>query len=75
MCEFLLCEEWNFLFRNVRGRHIQNLEYVMKYPEQWFEQMLAEVQKPKMIGKHIRIHDAGDFFSADYLTYGWRLLV
>jgi hypothetical protein len=40
----------------------------MNYPEQWFEQMLAEVQKPKMIGKHIRIHDAGDFFSEDYLN-------
>jgi hypothetical protein len=29
--------------------------------------MLEEVQKPKMAGKHIRIHDAGDFFTEDYL--------
>jgi hypothetical protein len=29
--------------------------------------MLAEVQKPKMRGKHVRIHDAGDFYDLDYL--------
>ena len=40
----------------------------MEDPDGWFEQMLAEVQAPKMKGKHIRIHDAGDFFSEDYLA-------
>ena len=65
---FCYARNGTYLFSNVRSRHILNLEYVMQYPEQWFEQMLGEVQKPKMVGKHIRIHDAGDFFSEDYLN-------
>jgi hypothetical protein len=44
---FCYARNGTYLFRNVRSRHIQNLEYVMKYPEVWFEQMLGEVQKAK----------------------------
>jgi hypothetical protein len=29
--------------------------------------MLSEVQHKKMIGKHVRIHDAGDFYNDEYL--------
>ena len=54
-------------FSNVKRRHIQNLEYILEDPDGWFNQMLEEVQKPKMAGKHIRIHDAGDFFTEHYL--------
>jgi len=54
-------------FRNVKNRHIANLEYVLEDPDGWYEQMLSEVQKPKMKGKHVRIHDSGDFFNASYL--------
>lgn len=54
-------------FSNVKGRHIKNLEYILYEPDQWFKQMLEEVQKPKMAGKYVRIHDAGDFFSEEYL--------
>lgn len=60
-------------FSNVKGRHTQNLEYVIEDPQGWFAQMLEEVSKPKMRGKHIRIHDAGDFFSQDYLEMWLRL--
>lgn len=49
-------------FSNVKGRHIQNLEYILEDPKGWFAQMTAEINVPKMVGKHIRIHDAGDFF-------------
>jgi hypothetical protein len=35
--------------------------------------MLEEVQKPKMTGKHIRIHDAGDFFTEDYLHLWFKI--
>lgn len=54
-------------FRNVKARHIANLEYVLDDPKGWFGQMLDEVSRPKMKGKFIRIHDSGDFFSEDYL--------
>jgi hypothetical protein len=35
--------------------------------EEWQAQMLSEVQHKKMIGKHVRIHDAGDFYNDEYL--------
>lgn len=60
-------------FSNVKGRHTQNLEYIIEDPQGWFAQMLEEVSKPKMRGKHIRIHDAGDFFSQDYLEMWLKL--
>ena len=54
-------------FSNVKGRHTQNLEYIIEDPEGWFAHMLSEVQHPKKRGKFIRIHDSGDFFTEDYL--------
>jgi len=64
---FCYARNGTYLFKNVRGRHIANLEYILEEPERWFTQMLEEVSRPKMEGKHIRIHDAGDFFSEEYL--------
>lgn len=64
---FCYARSGTYNFSNVKRRHIQNLEYILEDPTGWFDQMLAEVQKPKMKGKHIRIHDAGDFFSEEYL--------
>jgi hypothetical protein len=60
-------------FSNVKGRHTRNLEYILEDPQGWFAQMLEEVSKPKMKGKHVRIHDAGDFFSQDYLEMWLKL--
>ena len=60
-------------FSNVKRRHTQNLEYILEDPQGWFGQMLEEVSKPKMKGKHIRIHDAGDFFSEDYFQMWLKL--
>lgn len=64
---FCYARSGTYNFSNVKRRHVQNLEYILEDPDGWFNQMLEEVQKPKMVGKHIRIHDAGDFFSEDYL--------
>lgn len=64
---FCYARNGTYLFSNVRGRHIQNLEYVLYHLEEWKAQMLSEVQHKKMKGKHVRIHDAGDFFSDEYL--------
>ena len=60
-------------FSNVKGRHVKILEYILEDPQGWFAQMLEEVSKPKMRGKHVRIHDAGDFFSEDYLQMWLKL--
>ena len=64
---FCYARNGTYNFSNVKGRHIENLEYVLDEPQEWFNQMLAEVSHPKMVGKYIRIHDAGDFFSKEYL--------
>lgn len=70
---FCYARSGTYNFSNVKRRHVQNLEYILEDPDGWFDQMLAEVQKPKMKGKHIRIHDAGDFFSEDYLHLWTRI--
>ena len=64
---FCYARNGTYLFRNVKGRHIQNLEYTLYHLEEWQAQMLSEVQHKKMIGKHVRIHDAGDFYNDEYL--------
>ena len=64
---FCYARSGTYNFSNVKRRHIQNLEYILEDTDGWFNQMLEEVQKPKMAGKHIRIHDAGDFFTEHYL--------
>jgi hypothetical protein len=64
---FCYARNGTYLFSNVKGRHIANLEYVLNDPQGWQQQMMSEVQHPKMSGKHVRIHDSGDFFSAEYL--------
>lgn len=70
---FCYARSGTYNFSNVKRRHVQNLEYILEDPDGWFNQMLEEVQKPKMKGKHIRIHDAGDFFSEDYLHLWIRI--
>lgn len=60
-------------FSNVKARHTANLEYAMKYPQEWYGQMLAEVNHPSMRGKFVRIHDSGDFYSEEYLRLWLRI--
>ena len=64
---FCYARNGTYLFSNVRGKHIKNLEYTLYHLEEWKAQMLSEVQHKKMRGRHVRIHDAGDFYSDNYL--------
>jgi len=64
---FCYARNGTYNFSNVKRRHLQNLEYILEDAYGWADQMLEEVNKPKMKGKHIRIHDSGDFFNATYL--------
>ena len=70
---FCYARNGTYLFKNVRGRHIQNLEYILEEPKRWFAQMYNEVNQPKMLNKYVRIHDSGDFFSEEYLKM-WLLI-
>ena len=56
-----------YLFRNVRAAHTRNLEATLNDLEGWTQQMVKEVASPKFNGAYVRIHDGGDFYSADYL--------
>lgn len=36
-----------FLFRNVKAKHVSNLERVLDNPDQWMNEMIEELNKPK----------------------------
>jgi hypothetical protein len=63
---FCYAKSGTYQFGNVKKAHIEKLELVLKTPEKWRAMMREELSKKKYIGKYIRIHDAGDFFSQDY---------
>lgn len=65
--KFCYARNGTYNFRNVKARHIANLEYILEDPHGWFNHMLDEVQHKKMKGKFVRIHDSGDFFNEIYL--------
>lgn len=54
----------------VRAKHEANLRYVLDDLAGWQQAMLAELAAPKFRGGWVRIHDAGDFFSDEYL-HAW----
>jgi hypothetical protein len=56
-----------YLFPAVVRKHTRNLELVVRDPQAFMEQMVAECNAPRMVGKYVRIHDDGDFFADDYL--------
>lgn len=55
-----------YRFSNVLARHTANLERVLNDRDGWVDQMVSEVNRYHRQG-WVRIHDSGDFFSADYL--------
>lgn len=58
----------------VRARHLANLRYVLEDPTGWEHAMLAELAATRFDGRWVRIHDAGDFFAAEYLTAWLRII-
>jgi hypothetical protein len=55
-----------YLFPVVKAKHLANLEHFIFRQAQWFTDMSAEIRKKRNL-QYLRIHDAGDFFSDDYL--------
>ncbi|MGV9836545.1 GP88 family protein [Nocardia niigatensis] len=56
-----------YLWPSVRAKHQANLQFVLDDLPGWTEAMTAELGAARFQGAWIRIHDAGDFFSDDYL--------
>lgn len=61
-------------FRNVKAAHLRNLLFVVQDPDGWERAMCAELCRPRMVGSHVRIHDAGDFLSDEYLAAWLRII-
>jgi hypothetical protein len=59
-----------YTFPSVKSAHVKKLEMVLYDLPGWVEEMKLELTHKRYLGKHIRIHDAGDFFSDDY-TKAW----
>jgi len=56
-----------YRFSNVYAAHLRNLEATFDLLG-WTAEMIAELEAPRFRGgKYVRIHDAGDFYSAEYL--------
>ena len=63
---FCYAKSGTYQFSNVKKAHLEKLELVLFNRAKWLNLMNEEISKPKYIGKFIRIHDAGDFFSEQY---------
>lgn len=63
-----------YRFRNVRAAHTRNLLMVLDSLPAWEAAMKEELQHKRMQGASVRIHDAGDFFSDEYLQAWLRIM-
>lgn len=59
-------KQGTYKFSNVLSKHVSNLELTLYDPEGFRNQMVAEIGRKRKINA-LRIHDAGDFYSEDYL--------
>jgi hypothetical protein len=71
---FCYAKNGTYLFKNVKKAHIEKLELVLYNRSKWIELMNEELIKNKYNNKYIRIHDAGDFFSLDYLLDWFKII-
>jgi hypothetical protein len=64
----------NFMFPAVRAHHERNLLMVLDHLPWWEQRMRSELRDKRYRGRHIRIHDSGDFFSDAYLEAWLRII-
>ena len=63
-----------FNFSNVKRAHVAKLEMILDDLPGWEARMTEELGARRYRGgKSVRIHDSGDFFSADYLEAWMRI--
>lgn len=64
-----------YRFPDVLAKHERNLMRVLDDPWQWMLDMVGELSAARFraAGVHVRIHDAGDFFTDDYLLAWLRI--
>lgn len=64
----------SYRFSNVRAAHHRNLLRVLDDLEAWESELTEELRAKKYRGGTVRIHDAGDFFSDEYLEAWLRVI-
>ncbi|MEV7512072.1 hypothetical protein AB0O57_29360 [Streptomyces sp. NPDC091201] len=63
-----------YRFPNVKARHEANLMMILDDLPGWEQQMTEELQHKRYQGRWVRVHDAGDFFSANYVHAWLRVM-
>jgi len=63
-----------YRFSNVLAAHTRNLELVVTDLASWEQSMIEELTHRRYRQKWVRIHDAGDFFSDEYLEAWLRIV-
>jgi Gene product 88 len=63
-----------YLFPEVREAHERNLRLVLDHLPEWERRMRDELRHRRYHGRHVRIHDSGDFFSDAYLEAWLRII-
>ena len=63
-----------YTWSNVAPAHQANLAFVVEDLPGWEAAMRKELAAKKFKGAYVRIHDAGDFFSAEYLLAWLRII-
>lgn len=70
---FCYARTGTYQFSNVLAAHTRNLERVHRDLSGWEAEMAEELQHRRYAGGWVRIHDAGDFYSDEYLAAWLRL--
>ena len=63
-----------YAFPGVKAAHTRNLTLIIDDLPRFEERMTAEVQHERMVGRNVRIHDSGEFFSTSYLEAWLRIM-
>jgi hypothetical protein len=63
-----------YQFPAVKAAHERNLVLVLDHLPRWEALMTRELRCKRYHGRHVRVHDSGDFFSDDYLLAWLRIM-
>nr|WP_323747574.1 hypothetical protein [Catenulispora rubra] len=64
----------SYTFPSVKNAHLRNLAFAVQDPDGWEQAMKDELTARRFDGAAVRIHDSGDFFSADYARSWLRII-
>lgn len=57
----------NFMYKNIKKCYKENLDHYLKDSKSYFDDIIAQINKPLIIYKYIRWHSSGDIVDFNYL--------